>query len=144
MNESVSYTYLLNIILIFIAVVFMALMGTLSYTKAFRVNSKIANAIEICEGYNSCSFNEIDRIITSYGYQRRPISCPTKYGTIDNDTDTKTKEMSGYCIYKFDNNGDDKHYSYGILTYMYIDVPVIGDILKIPVYSKTDRVYKFN
>ena len=47
MNQSVSYTYLLNIIIIFILVAFMVLMGTLSYTKAFRVNSKIANAIEI-------------------------------------------------------------------------------------------------
>ena len=42
MNQSVSYTYLLNIIIIFILVAFMVLMGTLSYTKAFRVNSKIA------------------------------------------------------------------------------------------------------
>ena len=135
MNQSVSYTYLLNIIIIFILVAFMVLMGTLSYTKAFRVNSKIANAIEIWEGDNSCSQDEINRIINNYGYKKRITSCPkksNKAGTLKN----------GYCIYKFDD--DDKHYSYGILTYMYIDIPVIGDILKIPVYSRTDRIYKFN
>ena len=127
MNQSVSYTYLLNIIIIFILVAFMVLMGTLSYTKAFRVNSKIANAIEICEGDNSCSQAEINRIINNYGYQKS-----NKAGTLKN----------GYCIYKFDD--DSKHYSYGVLTYMYIDIPVISDILKIPVYSRTDRIYKFN
>ena len=78
MNQSVSYTYLLNIIIIFILVAFMVLMGTLSYTKAFRVNSKIANAIEICEGDNSCSQAEINRIINNFGYQKRITSCPKK------------------------------------------------------------------
>lgn len=67
--------------------------------------------------------------------KKRITSCPkksNKAGTLKN----------GYCIYKF--NDDSKHYSYGVLTYMYIDIPVISDVLKIPVYSRTDRIYKFN
>lgn len=136
MKESVSYTYLLNIIIIFILVAFMVIMATLSYTKAFRVNSKIVNAIETCEGHNSCSISEINRIVTNYGYQNRVNSCPEK----DGKTGTA---QNGYCIYEFENDGDGQHYSYGVLTYMYIDIPVIGDLLRIPVYSKTDRIYDF-
>lgn len=169
MKESISYTYLLNIIIIFILVAFMVLMGTLSYTKAFRVNSKIANAIEVCEGYNSCSKPEIERIIKNYGYENRVSSCSKKYGS-------SSTVGNGYCIYTFKDNqtytvkvsnggsyssggtyssggiysssGEyktvgSKYYSYGVLTYMYIDIPVIGDLLKIPVYSETDQIYDF-
>lgn len=137
MKESVSYTYLLNIIIIFILVAFMVLMATLSYTKAFRVNSKIANAVEICEGYNSCSEPEVNRIINNYGYQNRVSSCPKKNGV-------QGTKKNGFCLYEYNPDGDSKHYSYGILTFMYIDIPVIGDLVKIPVYSKTDRIYYFS
>ena len=137
MKESVSYTYLLNIIIIFILVAFMVLMATLSYTKAFRVNSKIINAIETCEGHNSCSTPEIERIINNYGYQNRVSSCPKKDGITG-------QVKNGYCLYEFNYDGDAKHYSYGVLTYMYIDIPVIGDLVKIPVFSRTDRIYYFS
>ena len=35
------------------------------------------------------------------------------------------------------------HYSYGVLTYMDMDIPIISQNLEIPVYSKTDKIYKF-
>lgn len=142
MNESVSYTYLLNIIFIFIFVAFAVLVGTLSYTKAFRTNSRIANAIEICEGYNSCSQPEITRVVTNYGYTLDKIKCPIIDGQKAENIDA-TGNSYGFCIYKFVFDGDIKHYSYGILTYMKLDIPVLQDVLKLRVYAKTDRIYGF-
>ena len=52
MKESISYTYLLNMMLVFIFVSFSVLLCVFSYSKAFRVNSKIAGALEKAEGYN--------------------------------------------------------------------------------------------
>ncbi len=137
MNQSVSYTFLLNIIITFILLTFMVLMATLSYTKAYRVSSKIADAIEACEGYNKCSIPEINRVMNNYGYQRISGSCPKKDGVAGTS-------YGGYCIYVFNNDGDNKHYSYGVMTYMYIDMPIISNLVKIPVYARTDRIYDFS
>ena len=63
MKQSISTSFMLNIVIIFIILVFAFLAGTLSYTKAFRVNSKIVNELEKYEGYNDLSKREIDRIL---------------------------------------------------------------------------------
>lgn len=143
MKESISYTFLLNIIITFIVISFFVIMCIMSYTKAFRVNSKIVNAIEISEGYNVVAKPEIDRTITNYGYQKLNVTCPPKEGKsaidyngnvlVDGQTD------NGVCVYKFEN-GD--KYSYGVVTYMTFDIPLINYFMKIPVYTRTMSLYK--
>jgi hypothetical protein len=46
-----------------------------------------------------------------------------------------------FCIYE--TKVDDRHYEYGVVSYMYLDLPLISDVIKIPIYSKTDRVFRF-
>lgn len=138
MKESISYTFLLNIIITFIVISFFVIMCIMSYTKAFRVNSKIVNAIEISEGYNGLSKNEINKIVTSYGYQKINVSCPQREGgdainTISGRTD------DGTCIYYFDN-GD--KYNYGVITYMTFDFPIVRTLIRIPVYTRTMSLYE--
>lgn len=131
MKESISYTFLLNIIIVFIAISFFAIMGIISYSKAFRVNSKIVNAIEINEGFNNYSKDNISGILTSYGYQKINRSCPKQ------DGQTAIEEASGqegYCVYLFDQG---ETYSYGVTTYMTFDFPIVGQFIRIPVYTKT-------
>lgn len=138
MKESISYTFLLNIIIIFIVISFFVIMCIMSYTKAFRVNSKIVNAIEIGEGYNNVSKNEIDRITTSLGYQKISVGCPKKEGqSAINVIDGKTSD--GTCIYYFDS-GD--KYNYGVVTYMTFDFPIVSTLIRIPVYTRTMSLHK--
>ena len=138
MKESISYTFLLNIIITFIVISFFVIMCIMSYTKAFRVNSKIVNAIEISEGYNNVSKNEINKILTSYGYQKLNVGCPTKEGqSAINVTSGRTSD--GTCIYYF-NNGD--KYNYGVITYMTFDFPIVNQLIRIPVYTRTMSLYK--
>ena len=71
-----------------------------------------------------------------------------------NPSDVGTTESSGqngYCVYicyeenSFDDNnyvGD--YYFYKIRTNMMLNVPIVNDILDIPVYSNTNRLYNFN
>ena len=53
------------------------------------------------------------------------------------------EEHFSYCIYKFDNDGDEKHYSYGIVTYMTVDFTMFNLKLKLPIYARTTRIYRF-
>ena len=135
MKESISYTYLLNMMLVFIFVSFSVVMVTISYTKAYRINSKIADAIEDAEGYNEKSVNEINRLIRSFGYQQPNITCKKRSTGVVVETDIK-----GICIYEIDS---DDYYSYGITTYMLFDLPLVNK-LRIPVYNTTEKIYKFN
>ena len=66
MKESISYTFLLDIIIVFIAISFFAIISIMSYSKAYRVNSKIVNAIEINEGYNRYATERIEQTISCY------------------------------------------------------------------------------
>lgn len=138
MKESISYTYLLNMMLVFIVISFCVIISVISYTKAFRLNSKIANAIEEAEGYNELSIGEINRLATSFGYQRYNVNCKNK--EINGVTVRAKTGTNGYCIYEVE---DDEYYYYGITTYMVFDFPVIGGFLKIPVYNTTERIYNF-
>lgn len=135
MKESISYTYLLNMMLVFIFVSFSVILVTISYTKAYRINSKIAGAIETAEGYNDKSIAEINRLISAFGYQQPNITCKERSSGELIETDIK-----GICIYEIDN---DNYYSYGITTYMLFDLPLVNK-LRIPVYNTTEKIYKFN
>lgn len=135
MKESISYTYLLNMMLVFIFVSFSVVMVTISYTKAYRISSKIADAIEDAEGYNEKSVNEINRLIRAFGYQQPNITCKERSTGVVIETDIK-----GICIYEIDS---DNYYSYGITTYMLFDLPLVNK-LRIPVYNTTEKIYKFN
>lgn len=140
MKEGMGSVFLYNMIIIFIVVTFAFLVGIMSYAKAFRVNSKILNAIETYEGYNSSSAREIARLLNNYGYLVGTPDCPLREGKESLEQITSNGEYK-YCIYSF--TVDNKHYNYGILTYMRMDIPLIGKIINIPVFTKTDTIYYF-
>lgn len=143
MKESISYTFLLNIIITFIVISFFVIMCIMSYTKAFRVNSKIVNTIEISEGYNKVAKPEINRILTSYGYQKINVKCQPKEGQYaigyDGQRLPNDRTTDGTCIYKFEN-GD--KYNYGVVTYMTFDFPIVNTLIRIPVYTRTMSLYE--
>lgn len=140
MNQSVGSIALYNIVLIFIVIVFAFLAATVSYSKAFRVNSRIIFAIEKYEGYNELSANEIENNLKTLGYTYdRNYVCPSRKGA---QIVNRLNDNYAYCIYYFQE--DARHYTYGVLTYLYIDLPFVKDVFKIPVYTKTERIFKFN
>lgn len=146
MKESVGSIPLYNIIFVFLIITFAFLAGTISYSKAFRVNTKIIDAIEKFDGYNIKSSNEINRILLNYGYSHSG-GCPTREGAEALSGDEYFGGGHNYCIYRFfEGNGSDLEYKhYGVLTHMYFDIPlpVTGRTFSIPVYSRSDRLYIF-
>jgi hypothetical protein len=121
--------------------VFSFVAATLSYAKAFRVNSRVVNAIEKYEGYNIVASKEIENALSSYGYTvNKNYACPDR-----NDGGKLIERFENnyaYCIYYYKE--DARHYTYGVLTYIYVDLPFVSDFLRLPVYTRTERIFKFN
>lgn len=141
MRAGIGSTFIYNIVITFIIVIFAFLAASLSYAKAYKVNSAITNSIEKYEGYNKYSASDIDRILQTMGYRTEIdnyISCPRKDGkrAINN-----MSSEHRFCIYQYSDGAG--YRSYGIMTFISFDVPLIGGAFDIPIYSRTIRLYNF-
>jgi len=162
MKESVGYTVTLNIMIVFITIVVAFLCAALIYFKSNKVSNVITTSIEKYEGYNTSSINEINMNLSSLGYNSMSINCDStvtdkgarRIQALNNshnvDADGLCKLVSnsngqgsrGYCVYLCMENVD--YYYYKIRTNMMINIPIINDLLNIPVYSNTNRLYNFD
>lgn len=143
MRESIGSVFLYNIIILFIIITFAFLSGTLAYVKAFKANSRIVNAIEKYEGYNILASNEIVGVLQTIGYSTETPNCRIRDEIVPMEQLDDKKYY--FCIYRYspDITGSDSKDYYGVVTYMYFDFPVVGNV-KIPLYAKTEKVYRFN
>lgn len=138
MKKAIGGVYIYNLIIIFLLIMFGFIMASISYTKAFRVSKGVAAIIERSSGYNSVSQDSISTYLTSLGYQRRTMTkeeCPVKKGK------EATAAKDGLCVYIIEEK--DKYVTYGIISYMTIDLPLI-ELLRVPIYIETEKIYIFN
>lgn len=148
MSGPIGHTFMYNLIIIFIVIVFGFLAGTMSYYKAFKINNRIVSAIEKFEGYNSNETNggsieEINKVLKNFGYTTESVECPGSGYKEMTFVEASKNNGFRYCIYIDNANPKkDEYYTYGVLTYMNIDLPFIRRI-DIPVFTKTNRIYKF-
>lgn len=149
MSGPIGHTFMYNLIIVFIVIVFGFLAGTLSYYKAFKINNRIVSALEKFEGYNEGSREEINRVLKTLGYSLEKIECKPEHKTGDlkmhliKESANASINPYKYCIY-IDNNDPSKgsYYTFGVMTYMNLDLPFI-DRINIPIFTKTNRIYKF-
>lgn len=148
MSGPVGHTFIYNIMILFIVIVFAFLAGTMSYYKAFKVNNKIILELEKFEGYNDLSKEKIDQYLSNMGYQQRENHrCSGTYR--DMELVSLNDERYKYCIYiGTEESVDDtrpncrEYYLYGVVTYMSLDLPLIN-LIQLPVFTRTNRIYKF-
>lgn len=138
MREGVGFQNLLTYIIIFIVIAFAFLSGTLSYMKGFKVNSKIIGILEKYEGYNSYSEKAIENALDVIGYVKGSANCKNIEGYT-----LKNNNNYSICIYEPNNIKTDSYFKYKIITYIYMDIPIIGQRMKIPVKSYSERIYYF-
>lgn len=141
MRESVGSVMLYNVIIIFIVIIFAFLAAIISYYRAYKVNSSIVVILEKYEGYTDTSKEEIMRIIRNIGYNvTNGVKCPySKDGGLLMNTGKE-----GYCIYYYEKDVSEYYDTYGVLTYISWEFPLIGQLLKVPIYAKTDNIYRFS
>lgn len=167
MKESLGNAMLFNIIIVFVILLIAFFIGSLSYSKAYKVKNKIIEEIEQ-EGEAASTVDE-----TKNAYERAKVDIEdwleggtSKNGKTINSTgvgypkntnggrntrsfctDTEGTLVSQtnayeYCVYRLEDcNKDGCYYYYRVTTFMYFDIPVIaefaGNLLKIPVSGET-------
>ena len=160
MKESVGFTVSLNIMIVFITIIVAFLCAALIYFKSNKVSNVITSAIEKYEGYNVSAIDEISRNLSSLGYGSHSITCASSVTDTGAHSCTLVVKVegrgkSGYCVYacyeenNFKDVGGEKKYNgeyyyYKIRTNMMLTVPIIQDVLDIPIYSNTNRLYNFS
>lgn len=141
MKQSISTTFLLGFISIFLVTVFAFITAIMSYMKAFKVNSAISNAIENHEGYNTLAQEEINRSLDNIGYV---IQNNTNCANTKNGGRLVTRHDNSYRFCVYEHGRTAKGYiKYGITTFIQLDVPVVGDFIALPVYTETEKIYEF-
>ena len=149
MREAIGTSYVVNFIITFFILFILVFLATLSYTKAFKVKNKIVDIIEEYEGdvvdtssqLKSGPQGDINSKLGQIGYRVSDKKKCKKNGRYEGNAFDNAKEISKngnsnyhYCIYQVDT-GKGKYY--GVVTYIYFDIPIVGSTVEIPVYGET-------
>ncbi len=159
MKEAIGNAVLFNIIIVFVVVLIMFFVGSLAYSKAYKVKNKIIEEIEKqgessndpANAYNAAEEDILQWLkagedgtgigyrVNTNGGHNNTSNCSSNKGELVN----KTGEFE-YCVYRVntcENASSERKtkcgYYYKVTTYMYFDIPIIGELLKIPVNGET-------
>lgn len=146
MRESIGQTFVYNMIIVFIVIVFGILAAAMSYYKAFKVNNRIISSIEKFEGYNELARDEIQNTLATIGYTvDEGKSCPDRSGVSALSNGNMPYSI---CVYYYPNDTskdehDNIYYNYSVVSYIYVDIPIL-DNFRLPVHTKAERIYRFS
>lgn len=159
MREAIGSAFIVNLILIFIGVISALVIGSISYSKAYKVKDRIIYIIEKYDGFTTCNAaknekcaeTEINKQLKSIGYKVDSgynSKCESiykkRYGS---SYDAKKllhgsnlgKSQYNYCVYEI-QSGIGTYYS--VTSFMHFDIPLIGGFLEFPINGETSVIYK--
>lgn len=146
MRDAMGSSFVFNLIILFTGIILFILVSALSYSKAFKVKNNVLNIIERHGGFTASAKAEVDSFLSKIGY--RVISnsanpqcnkCVNSKGTDCVNLTPKDQALYRYCVYKYETN---KTVYYGVQSYIYFDVPLVGGFFEIPIYGETKSYYK--
>lgn len=146
MKESISNSYIVMLVLVFITLVSFVFLSSINYSRAFKIKNKIVDIIERYKnGYefsNRAKINEeIEQLLKETGYKLnfKSRTCPTYNGK---SAINSTKNYY-YCIYETDAKNDssmaDKNTGkyYYVKTFITLHIPIINSELDFSVNGET-------
>lgn len=166
MKGAIGNAFILNMVITFIIIFFSLLIGSMAYSKAYKTKNFLLNLIDEFERNEKRDFGrdqpnniqaqewneKANEYLQKVGYPlAKEKNCHTKkyaeqYGTFKNNGEGQYD----YCIYKKisiipqDMNPIvANRYNYMVLVYMKLDLPVIGDYIKIPITGETKQYTYF-
>lgn len=139
MRESLGNTFVFNIVIVFISIIIVLLVGSLSYTKTFKVKNQIIDIIEKYNGYNAAAKEEIEFLLSRMGYKvnahgRQKCNASDK-SVVLNDYASNYR----YCVVQYSS---ERGNYYGVTAYMYFEIPLINSLLEFPIYGETKVIYE--
>ncbi len=147
MREAIGNTFIVNLLLIFLGVMSALLIGSISYSKAFKVKNRIIYTIQKYGGWDievngsNVVQAEIEASLKDIGYHLvlANYDCPNREGgTLLYGEPGTSKLTYHYCVYEFNN---EKGHYFGVVSFMHFDIPLIGSYLQFPVYGETKSIY---
>lgn len=158
MKGAIGNALILNMVITFIIIFFSLLIGSMAYSKAYKVKNYLINQIDEFQRQGKTEFNSrignldkewdekaneyLQRV--GYGLTANNNSCPDKEGY-----HLWVKNGEGrydYCIYRkyttgvMDNNPTVlRKYNYLVIAYLKLDLPVVGKYLRIPITGETKQ-----
>ena len=140
MKEAIGNSYIFSIIITFISIVFLILIGSLSYSKAFKIKNHIIEIIETNEGYDDATVGaEIDNYLKSVGYIVTKSQNRGQFPKVDGVTSINSRKNYDYCIYRFNTV---KGPYYHVTVFISFEIPIVSSYLRIPVSGETRIIYE--
>jgi len=149
MKEAIGNAFVFNFVILFFVIFIFFFVGSLTYTKAFKVKNKIIDTIEMYEGdissgniMNSSFQSDVDKKLSEIGYRISDEST-CKIDERFKNGQQLTKGGSSnyrYCVYEFETSRGNY---YGVVAYMYFEIPIIGAKLELPIYGETKIFSEF-
>lgn len=152
MREAIANAGVFNLVIVFVIILLAFFIGSLGYSKAFKVKNKIVDEIEKDHGYLPTTQDSIEKWLGTIGYRLKSTIGAGNCGTETFNGKTGELVSSGsnyqYCVYKFNSCGNTNvkkcSTHYRVVSYMYFDVPVINSLIKIPVKGETVSFSEIN
>jgi len=120
------------------------LVGSIAYSKCFKIRNRMIDIIEKHNGYTETAKLEIEENLSSIGYRIVDKPCPTQVRSkeaVENMQLMEPQSDYHFCVYQ---RGTNRGNYYGVLVYMHFDIPIIGDWFEIPIYGETKTIYSEN
>lgn len=137
MKEAIGTSMVFNLILIFTGVFIALLIGSLAYSKGFKVRNRIIDIVEQHEGYTEESKIEINENLSAIGY--KIVGLNTRCQPHNGVSALENSGPYDYCIYEYQTV---KGYYYGVTVYVHFDFPLIGDYINIPLYGESRIIFE--
>ena len=136
MNEAIGTSMVLSIILVFIGIFISLYVGSIAYSKGFKVRNRIIDIIEKYDGYTDSAKKEIDENLQMVGYQ---ININKKCETMNDVEPLENKSAYEYCVYQYQTSKGDY---YGVRVFIHFDFPIIGNFIEIPLYGESRILFE--
>lgn len=142
MKAAMGNSLLMSIMVTFLSVVLLLLIGSIVYTKAYRIKNRIVDEIEKIEKFDETVVSKLDPVFREIGYIANPYSDNASGcsgytpagGSLENNSSAYK-----YCVFKVEAK---KGYYYKVVAFAYLDFPLVNAI-HIPVYGETKIFYTF-
>lgn len=155
MREATGNALLTMMITSIIAVIMIFFVGSVSYSKSFKIKNYIVNELEENKIWNDTLKEEIDSYMKDAGYNVRRngnkcanIETELNNGSNKNCTYINSNSNYDYCIFLCNNTDNDTsnviNKYYKVVTWMKFEFPVIGDAVKFQVKGETKTFNYFS
>lgn len=139
MREALGNTFVFYVVIVFIIIIMIFLVGSLSYSRGFKAKNRIIDIIEENKGYDDDAVEEIDQILHKIGYRTASNTGRKECPEMEGATSIGASENYFYCVYEFPT---ERGIYYHVKIYMHFDIPVISSFIEIPVSGDTATIFE--